>query len=291
MGSRASQGTAPRSGPDPVQPVSSSALACELIHGAFWPSRLKLELSRGAARINYDKANWFSKSTGGKRMTLNANSPTDAELLRRMLAGDEDAFVALYRRRQSGIYRFALQMCGSVEIAEDVTQEVFMVLMREGEKYDSSRGSLAAYLYGIARHHVLRQLARDRHYVLVLDQDEEGNEPQPPEQLIAQTDLLSDLTRNQTIERVRQAVLALPAHYREVVALCELHEMSYVEAAGVLDCAVGTVRSRLHRARALLTEKLRDAGTDEAAREEARAKKLEAENSTAQTVNSTRCFA
>ena len=49
-------------------------------------------------------------------------------------------------------------------------------------------------------------------------------------------------------------MLALPAHYREVVVLCELHEMSYAEAAGVLGCAVGTVRSRLHRGRAMLID-------------------------------------
>jgi RNA polymerase sigma-70 factor (ECF subfamily) len=59
------------------------------------------------------------------------------------------------------------------------------------------------------------------------------------------------------IASVRQAVLALPPHYREVVVLCDLHEMSYADAAEALGCAVGTVRSRLHRARALLVEKLR----------------------------------
>jgi RNA polymerase sigma-70 factor (ECF subfamily) len=59
-------------------------------------------------------------------------------------------------------------------------------------------------------------------------------------------------------------VLALPAHYREVVVLCELHEMSYAEAATTLGCAVGTVRSRLHRARGLLVERLREVREREA---------------------------
>jgi RNA polymerase sigma-70 factor (ECF subfamily) len=76
-------------------------------------------------------------------------------------------------------------------------------------------------------------------------------------QLLAQDDPLDELARNETIATVRQAVLALPSHYREVVVLCDLHEMSYAEAAEVLRCAVGTVRSRLHRARALLIQKLR----------------------------------
>lgn len=184
-------------------------------------------------------------------------TPSDDALLRQMLAGDEDAFVTLYRRRQGGVYRFALQMCGSESIAEDVTQEVFMVLMREAGRYDTSRGSVAAYLYGIARNHVLRHLHRDRNSVQMTDESEEDGASLVA-QLVAQDDPLGDLTRSETIESVRQAVLGLPAHYREVVVLCELQEMSYAEAALVLDCAVGTIRSRLHRARALLLNKLRE---------------------------------
>ncbi len=160
-------------------------------------------------------------------------TPSDNELLRLLLAGDESAFVTLYRRRQGGIYRFALQMSGSEAIAEDVTQEVFMVLMGEAGNYDPAKGSLAAYLYGIARNHVLRSLARDRSFVSIGEGYEEDGETAYT-QLIAQDDPLGDLTRGEMIESVRQAVTALPAHYREVVVLCDLHEMSYVEAAQVL---------------------------------------------------------
>ena len=181
---------------------------------------------------------------------------TDAELLRLTLAGDEEAFTALYRRRQGGVYRFALQMSGSEALAEDVVQETFMVLMRDGGNFDAGRGSLAAYLYGIARNHVLRAFDRERALVRFDDEAEEGGEP-PHENLVARPDPLGDLTRAESVEKLRQAVLALPAHYREVVVLCELHEMSYAEAAEALGCAVGTVRSRLHRARAMLAEKLR----------------------------------
>jgi RNA polymerase sigma-70 factor (ECF subfamily) len=70
---------------------------------------------------------------------------------------------------------------------------------------------------------------------------------------------LDDLTRAETIETVRRAVLSLPPKYREVVVLCELQDVSYVETAEILGCAIGTVRSRLHRARALLLSKLRPA--------------------------------
>ena len=70
-------------------------------------------------------------------------------------------------------------------------------------------------------------------------------------------DTLAELTRNERIESLRRAVLALPPAYREVVVLCDLHERDYAEAAAALGCAIGTVRSRLHRARALLMEKMR----------------------------------
>ncbi|HWT00507.1 MAG TPA: RNA polymerase sigma factor [Pyrinomonadaceae bacterium] len=189
-------------------------------------------------------------------MTL-FTTPSDDELLRLMTAGDESAFVALYRRRQAGIYRFALQMSGSEAIAEDVTQEVFMVLMSEAKNFDPAKGTLAGYLYGVARNQVLRALGRDRSFVPINEGHGEEEGEAAHEQLVAHDDPLGDLTRAEVIDSVRQAVMALPAHYREVVVLCDLHEMSYAEAAEVLGCAVGTVRSRLHRARSLLIEKLR----------------------------------
>jgi RNA polymerase sigma-70 factor (ECF subfamily) len=188
-------------------------------------------------------------------MTVNT-TPSDDQLLRLLRAGDEDAFTTLYRRRQGGVYRFALQMSGSEAVAEDVTQEVFMVLIREADHYDAGRGSLQAYLYGIARNQVLRRLERDRPFVQIADEADESDAPSP-ERFIAQDDPLGNLLQSEMIDSVRGAILALPAHYREVVVLCDLHEMSYVEAAAALSCAVGTVRSRLHRARALLIERLR----------------------------------
>lgn len=174
---------------------------------------------------------------------------TDPELLGRMAGGDEDAFVALYRRRQGGIYRFALQMSGSPQVAEEVTQEVFLALIRDGTGYSPARGSVAGYLYGIARNQVRRHLDRDAAY--------QALEPDVEETLASPEDPLADLAREERRDALRRAVLSLPGSYREVVVLCELHEMDYAEAAAVLDCPVGTVRSRLHRARALLAEKLR----------------------------------
>ena len=172
------------------------------------------------------------------------------------MAGDEDAFSMLYKKRQSGVYRFAFQMSGSRSIAEDVTQEVFLLLMREAAGYDPERGSISSYLYGVARNFVLRRVQQEQRFIPI--DDDHGDSQFEGEQFVARGDLLSDLTRIQTIEMVRGAVLSRPPRYREVVVLCDLHEVSYAEAAVVLQCALGTVRYRLHRARALLAEKLRE---------------------------------
>jgi len=177
----------------------------------------------------------------------------DNELLRSMLAGNEDALVVLYRRRQAPIYRFAYQMSGSVTLAEDVTQEVFLFLMRDAHVFDPARGSLNSFLLGVARNYVLRRLRGDH---LLAARSAELDAEVVDEQ-IDESNPLDDLTRAESIESVRRAVLSLPERYREVVVLCDLQEMSYGEAAEVLECAIGTVRSRLHRARALLLNKLR----------------------------------
>ena len=187
-----------------------------------------------------------------RAMTSEPAETSDVDLLGRAMAGDEESFARLYHRRQGAVYRFALQMSGRRSMAEEVTQEVFLVVIREGGRFDPQRGSLMAYLYGIARNCVLRCLDRDRVYVPIDDDpDADGS------QWTAKEDTLGDLTRGETIESVRQAVLALPANFREVVVLCDLHEMSYADAAVALDCAVGTVRSRLHRARGMLLEKMK----------------------------------
>lgn len=180
---------------------------------------------------------------------------SDEDLLRLLAVGDESAFTALYRQHQPPIYRFALLMSGSAMVAEDVTQEVFLVLMRDAHRYDASRGTLGAYLYGIARKQVLRSQSRNHSHVSLSASAADENEEVPT--LIAADDPLRDCARREVILRVRQAVLALPAKYREVVVLCDFQELSYAEAASALDCAIGTVCSRLHRGHALLLERLR----------------------------------
>jgi RNA polymerase sigma-70 factor, ECF subfamily len=192
-----------------------------------------------------------------------AMTPSDDDLLRRMMAGDEEALTALYRRHQGNIYRFSLLMSGSAATADDVTQEVFLALMRGGHGFDSTRGPLAAFLYGIARNQVLRSRRWERIWDPLEEETEDGEVI--VRHLIAEDDPLADIVRGEMIGTVRQAVLALPAHYREVVVLCDFQELSYAEAAVALDCALGTVSSRLNRARTMLAERLRTISNVDAA--------------------------
>ena len=197
----------------------------------------------------------LSKADADRRNQLMLESPSrsDGDLLRLLSGGDEAAFIEFYRRHQGVVYRFALQMSGKTEIAEEVTQDVFVVVMKSAQRYDSERGSVAAFLYGIARNFVLRALERERPYITVLD-DPAGDFAG---RIAGEQDIFSDLAQNERLDTLRRAVLALPPAYREVVVLCDLHERDYAEAASALGCAIGTVRSRLHRARALLAEKMK----------------------------------
>jgi RNA polymerase sigma-70 factor (ECF subfamily) len=175
-----------------------------------------------------------------------------------MLAGDEQSFTALYRRHKGLIYRFALLMSGRAGVAEEVTQEVFLALLRNGSRYDPARGSLTAYLCGAARNQVLVLMEKERPYVQLVEEYDD-DDPVSIAHLVSGDDPLGDCARNEANRLVRQAVLALPARYREVIVLCDFQEMRYAEAALALDCPVGTINSRLHRGHALLLKKLRAA--------------------------------
>jgi RNA polymerase sigma-70 factor (ECF subfamily) len=147
-------------------------------------------------------------------------------------------------------------MTASPSIAEDVTQEVFLAVMSDAARYESGRASVAAWLCGIARNHVRRRAERDRR-LQPLDDGRGGNEDEDVDAALAvEADALGDLTRAESIQALRDAVSSLPVRYREAVVVCDLEEMSYRDAAAALGCAVGTVRSRLHRGRALLAVKL-----------------------------------
>ena len=177
----------------------------------------------------------------------------DDELLTRVAAGDAPAFTELFRRRQPDVFRFAVHMTGSIATAEDVVQEVFLIVMRDGARYESGRATVASWLCGIARNCVRQRLDRDRRLTSV---DVANDDCEPGSEAGGPMDPLAGLLRAERIDTLRRAVQTLPVTYREALVLCDLQELSYRDAAEVLGCPVGTVRSRLHRAREMLTARL-----------------------------------
>ena len=178
----------------------------------------------------------------------------DDVLLRRSAKGDQDAFAILYHRYQAPLYRFALRMSGHSWAAEEVVQEVFMTVIREPKKFDPNRGTLGGFLYGVTRNRVMKHLERTPKDLPLAEKTDDGFSPE--------TLASKELTPMEWAElrerraQVRAAVLDLPVEFREAIVLCELEEMSYEEAAGALECPIGTIRSRLHRGRTLLLAKL-----------------------------------
>jgi RNA polymerase sigma-70 factor (ECF subfamily) len=183
---------------------------------------------------------------------MNVLGERDDVLLRRAATGDETAFTDLYRRHEASLYRYALRMTGSPWAAEEIVQDVFMTLIRQPKKYDAEKGEVGAFLFGITRNRVLKHLERAPREISLDHELESGFAKQP-------VDLLTPAfwaERRERVEHVRDAVLSLPPEFREAVVLCELEELSYEEAAQKCGCPVGTIRSRLHRGRALLKARL-----------------------------------
>ena len=179
-----------------------------------------------------------------------AEDASDADLLRRIGEGDSAALRPLYQRHGGAVYRFALLWSGSPATAADVTQDVFVHLLTHAVDFDPARGGLSAYLCGIARNFVRRVHALPSYDALP---DDDAAEPPAAAETEAP---LERLLRDRELERLRGAITRLPPPYREALILIELQECSYAEAAVQCGCALGTIRSRLSRARALLTEML-----------------------------------
>lgn len=182
---------------------------------------------------------------------------SDAELVTRIAAGEEEALVRLYHRWRPALHRFALGMTGSAATADDVVQETFMIVMREASRYDPGRGAVGAYLRGIARHLVYRRVRRESRLIglaethLCWHRGAADPERDPAEMLIRKDD----------VQRVHAALLGVAPRLREALVLCDLQGLSYAEAAETLRVPIGTVRSRLSRGREALAGRLHERAT------------------------------
>ena len=177
----------------------------------------------------------------------------EAHQLRSALSGDEAAFTAIYRRHQAAVYRFAWLLTGSAAQAADITQDVFVELLSVSTGYDSARGTLVAYLCGIARYRAYRAIDARMQSVedfdALVEAHEDHNAPALP----------SDrLERSRALQTLYDAIRKLPPIFRDVLILVELQEMSYADTATIVGIELGTVRSRLSRAKSRLAQLLNE---------------------------------
>ena len=176
---------------------------------------------------------------------------SDLECMVRLAAGDANALRELYQRHGRALLRFSSAMCRSRQAAEDLVHDTFVALMREPMTFDSTQGTVYGYLCGVLRHRVSRHFRQQKRWV-ALDMDSDSS----PAQASDAHSPADEIARSEITAAFRRAMLELPLQHREIIALCDLEELPYATVAGILDCPVGTVRSRLHRARALLTIRL-----------------------------------
>ncbi len=186
-----------------------------------------------------------------------ASQQPDAALLAASLAGDQRAFTMLYRRHGATVYRFAYLWSGTAAVASDVAQETFIHLHTRGSDFDAARGELRPWLLGIARNLVRRQLSA--RYV------ETPTDFQDPGTLLPDTggldadprsDPLQALLGDEQNRELHRLIRRLPTQFRDALVLVDLQENSYADAAAICGCEIGTIRSRLSRARALLADAL-----------------------------------
>jgi RNA polymerase sigma-70 factor (ECF subfamily) len=172
----------------------------------------------------------------------------DVEQMARLAAGDPSALHELYATHGRALLRFSTAMCRSRQAAEDLVHDTFVALLHGRTLFDPAQGTVFAYLCGVLRHRISRHFRQEKRWV-ALDPGESLGDPQEPGSV-------EEIARSELSAAFRRAMLELPLQHREVIALCDLEELPYATVAGILDCPVGTVRSRLHRARALLTLRL-----------------------------------
>lgn len=188
-------------------------------------------------------------------MTMTTTATSDTDLLRRLRTGDSAAFQALYQRHQGPVFRFAAMRSGSADTAADIVQEVFMGVLTGSFTYDPLRGALPAFLFGVARKLILKHEEPRRRLTAF---PERGDDEDEGELELAADDAepLARMLSDELAESVRRALALLPPHYRDVVILYELHDLSYLEISAICQIDIGTVRSRLSRARGALAKRL-----------------------------------
>ena len=174
--------------------------------------------------------------------------PSDSELMQRVCGGDDDAFAAIVNRYKNPLVNYLTHLVRSRERAEDVAQEAFVKLYRNAGRYREHE-KIAPYLFRIATNHTISEMRREKRWRLLLPRLEAGTTKLVPS---PDAGLLTDEVQRQ----VSAALENLPLKFRAPLALYEIEEWSYEDIARALECRLGTVKSRIARARELMRRQL-----------------------------------
>jgi RNA polymerase sigma-70 factor (ECF subfamily) len=195
--------------------------------------------------------------TIGDEPLIPCGAASERELIARLAAGDEPALVEIYRRHAGLVFGLARRLLADDTLAEDVTQEVFVYLWQQPQRYDPDRGSLRSWL-GLLAHR--RSVDRIRAETRRVASEERRDRAEPA--LVADNDIDDQLSMVWLAVRVQEALDQLPAEQREAVVLAYYGGRTYREVAIELQIPEGTAKSRLRLALAKLNELLRPALTD-----------------------------
>lgn len=173
----------------------------------------------------------------------------DSALVEQMTLGDETALAVLYDRYSGMLFSMLLRILRDREAAEEVLQDLFLQLWRDPARFDSSRGSLPAWLLVIGRNRAISRLRRRDHREIV-----EDIEAYPLHSGPAAADIEDEAQRALLVEKLRTAMATLPPEQREAVELAYFEGMTQTEIAARTGTPLGTVKSRVRSAMQSLKE-------------------------------------
>jgi RNA polymerase sigma-70 factor (ECF subfamily) len=177
----------------------------------------------------------------------------DGQLLERCRRGDEAAWHELVTRHSRKVFGLCYRFAGRVDEAEDLTQEAFLRVYQNLDRYRSGAGAFSTWLMTVARNHAIDQYRRRREERQRRDDSAEGEMELLPS---GEEGPVMALERKERVQLVQRGLRALPQDLREPIVLCDLQGLAYEEAAKVLAVPIGTVKSRLNRGRLELAKRL-----------------------------------
>ena len=181
---------------------------------------------------------------------------TDEKLISRLQAGDERAYVELVNRYKDKLLNFVFQFLGDIEQAEDVVQDT-MIRLYEKKHYYKEIAKFSTWIYTIARNLANTELRkRKRRKTTYLSQM--SKEERQYEIPAVQDDVDQSLHNEFINDRIQSAINNLPEHFKLVIILRDIQELSYDDISNIVEVPLGTIKSRINRARIQLQAELQD---------------------------------